>query len=85
MRAGGWEYGVWAISYLICLPRTYMRVSAGFGNSPGSYYLKRGGEKAPRELTMLLWPWVEGALAAYEDSQVLNADEAGQHFLELLM
>lgn len=85
MRAGGWERGVWATSYLARLPRLYMRVAAGFGSAAGSYYLKRGQEQAPVALTKMIWPWVDGALAEYADGHVPNPDTAGRHFLELLV
>jgi hypothetical protein len=41
LRAGGWEHGAWATTYLARLPRHYMRVVAGFGSAKGTYFLRR--------------------------------------------
>ena len=33
----------------------------------------------------MLWPWVDDAIAAYTAGLVPNPDQAGKHFLELLL
>jgi hypothetical protein len=84
MRAGGWEHGAWATSYLARLPRHYMRVVAGFGSAKGTYFLRRSRETPPPTLAAKLWPWVDAAVADYEAGRVPNPDLAGKEFLTLL-
>jgi hypothetical protein len=55
-RAGGWEHGAWATSYLARLPRHYMRVVTGFGVAKGTYFLRRSQEPPPSALATKLWP-----------------------------
>ena len=85
MRAGGWERGVWATNYLTRLPRVYMRRAAGFGNSPGSYFLRRGEHSPDLALQRQVWPWVDDALAAYKGGLFPDADKAGKKVLEMLL
>ena len=85
MRAGGWERGVWATNYLTRLPRVYMRRAAGFGNSPGSYFLRRGGHSPDLALQRQVWPWVDDALAAYKGGLFPDADKAVKEVLEMLL
>lgn len=61
-----------------------MRAVAGFGSTPGNYFLKRGVATPPESLQRKIWPWIEGVLAAYATGKIANADLAGMQFLELL-
>lgn len=61
-----------------------MRAVAGFGTTPGNYYLKRGVATPPESLQRKIWPWIEGAVAAYAAGKIPNPDLAGMQFLELL-
>jgi hypothetical protein len=83
-RAGGWEHGAWATSYLARLPRHYMRVVAGFGSTKGTYFLRRSQEHPPSALTTKLWPWVDTAVADYATGSIPDPDLAGKEFLSLL-
>ena len=40
MRAGGWDNGATATSYLLRLPRQYMKVLTSFSSTVSSYFLK---------------------------------------------
>ena len=84
LRAGGWEHGAWATSYLARLPRHYMRAVAGFGSAKGTYFLRRSQESPPPALATKLWPWVDAAVADYAAGDVSDPDLAGKEFLSLL-
>jgi len=83
-RAGGWEHGAWATSYLARLPRHYIRVVAGFGSAKETYFLRRSQETPSPALAAKLWPWVNAAVADYAAGRVPNPDLAGKEFLSLL-
>ena len=84
MRAGGWENSALVTSYLLRLPRQYMRSVAGFGSTAGSYHLKRAVPKPSDSLLQHILPWVDVATLAYASNKILPADLAGREFLGLL-
>jgi hypothetical protein len=61
-----------------------MRAVAGFPQTPGSYYLKRGYAVPPEALVSKIWPWVDEALAMYERGDIKKVDLCGIEFLRLL-
>ena len=58
-QAGRWNQSVLCRAYLTHFPRQFMRVSAGFSNSSGDYFLPRAAHEAPLLLQNQLWPWIE--------------------------
>lgn len=73
-----------ATHYLSRLPRAFMRAVAGFPQTPGNYYLKRGYAVPPDALVSKIWPWVDEALAMYERGDIKKVDLCGIEFLRLL-
>ncbi|KAN0073311.1 hypothetical protein V8E54_008531 [Elaphomyces granulatus] len=61
-----------------------MRAVAGFPQTPGNYYLKRGYAVPPETLVLKIWPWVDKALAMYERGGIEKVDLCGIEFLRLL-
>ena len=61
-----------------------MRAVAGFSQTPGNYYLKRGYAVPPDALVLKIWPWVDEALAMYERGDIKKVDLCGIEFLRLL-
>ena len=72
-----------ATHYLSRLPRAFMRAVAGFPQTPGNYYMKRGYAVPPDALVSKIWPWVDEALAMYERRDI-KVDLCGIEFLRLL-
>ena len=75
-----------ATSYLLRLPRQYMRALAGFGSTAGSYFLKRAAVSSPPPDRLLrqIWPWVDAAAQAYARGEIRPADLTGREFNGLL-
>ena len=71
-------------SYLLRLPRQYMRSVAGFGSTTGSYHLKRAVPRPSDGLLRQILPWVDRASQAYANCEILPADLTGREFLGLL-
>jgi hypothetical protein len=71
-------------SYLLRLPRQYMRSVAGFGATAGSYHLKRAVPKPSDGLLRQILPWVDAATQAYANDEIRPADLTGREFLGLL-
>jgi len=61
-----------------------MRAVAGFSQTPGNYYLKRGYAEPPDALVLKIWSWVHEALAMYERGDIKKVDLCGIEFLRLL-
>ena len=69
--AGRWRNGTGALeqSYLSALPRTAMRVQAGFTKDGGDYFLARAAIVPPEELLKQVWPMVDEQLANHLQPQ----------------
>ena len=46
-------------SYLVGLPRKFVRAMAGFPQQGGAYFIPRAAHTPPLDLQSQIWPWVE--------------------------
>ena len=72
-------------SYLSRLPRSFMRLVAGFSAQAGTYHLKRDLVRPPDSIVKLLKPWARHAKNAYDSGAISNPDRCGRNFVELLL
>src|SRR5712664_2645872 len=79
-----------ATSYLARLPRSFMRLMAGFSHErAGLYHLKRAIAEPPQLLQRHILPWLDEAAQmyalGYASGQGSDLDQSSDQFVKLLL
>jgi len=85
-----WDRSSMATSDLARLPRSFMKLMAGFSHErAGLYHLKRAIAEPPQSLQRHIWPWLDEAAQmyalGYASGQGSDLDQSGDQFVKLLL